>query len=160
MNEKYQSFLEKVAELSAQSIEQIRNRFCELTFNFVVGAPAMISENIATMNKISNGSKCILHSIVLDPESSTYEDDKRSLERASNVTNGDEIFLLSPPLYVNVEIMHVDSNHWDSEATMVPGKIVIPLPVSSSESRFKPQEMKDTRAKMKGKKCSKELKYY
>ena len=85
------------------SVEEVKNRFPELLFYFVAGAPAVIKDNLSVLRGITNGTSCVLRSITLSPEM----DASRSSAfwaRVASALPGDVIFLDDPPLSVNIEL--------------------------------------------------------
>jgi len=85
------------------SVDEVKNRFPELLFYFVAGAPAVIKDNLSVMRGITNGTSCTLKSITLSPQM----DINRSSAFWAKVTSavpGDVIFLDEPPLSVNIEL--------------------------------------------------------
>ena len=100
----------------------------DMNFYFVKGAPASLKDNIWTTAGLCNGSMCILHSLTL-----TGEDAEQDRKRIGEAQPGDEVFLASPPLCINVELTE---DHADlARYSIVPEKIVIPLMLQSKSKR-------------------------
>jgi hypothetical protein len=98
----------------------------ETTVFFVKGANAIVCENIATDLRIANGTRCIMHSILLNPSSAEFH-----WEKIRQVAPGDIYWLPddATPLYLNVEFVNLSEDEWNPLMTIVPGSVVIPMPL-------------------------------
>jgi hypothetical protein len=95
----------------------------ELVAYFVRGAPAIITGNIAPDKKVANGTRCNLHSLIL-------EDDEIWDEAIQRYSPGKVTWLDRPPKFIAVKLLDKEKMiqaGWDSCNTLVPGEIVIPL---------------------------------
>jgi hypothetical protein len=93
---------------------------------FVEGAQAYIkAENVSPPKGFANGSPVNFHSIVL----SAKDNNAFLKEQISNTAPGEVINLPNPPIFINVRV-HIANGK--ANETLVPGIVVIPLPVSSS----------------------------
>lgn len=97
---------------------------------FVEGAQAYIkAENVSPPKGFANGSPVNFHSIVL----SAKDNNAFLKEQISNTAPGEVIILPNPPIFINVRV-HIANGK--ANETLVPGIVVIPLPVSSYGKRI------------------------
>jgi hypothetical protein len=98
----------------------------ETTMYFVKGARAIVSDNIATDLRIANGTRCTMHSLLLNP--ATAEKHWSNI----HLTEPGEVYWLPDddiPLFLNVEFKKLSADDWDPSMTIVPNAIVIPMPL-------------------------------
>jgi G:T-mismatch repair DNA endonuclease (very short patch repair protein) len=104
---------------SSQTLETILDRFAELTFYFVAGAPVVLKDNISTANGLANGRICTLHSLTLEPM------DVHLWPEIGQVPAGAEYRLPRPPLSVNIRLE--ESTEFLRRHSLVDGQTVIPM---------------------------------
>ena len=102
-------------------------KYQELIFYFVRGAPAVVKDNISTSLRLANGTRCLLHSLTLNPESQAEH-----WNRIEHCQPG-EIYWLPDddiPISVNVHFTAFDSRAWSPDLTLLPDSVVVPLTLS------------------------------
>ena len=102
----------------------------QLTFTFVQGAPAYITENINALKRVVNGSSCSLHSL-------TWTDETTSIamqELIRNANRGDIVVLPVPPDFVIVRLNGVP--HCPSDSLLGGNDYVIPIPFARKNLKF------------------------
>ena len=102
---------------------------------FIKGAPGMITENVATFNKLANGTPCICHSLTLP--------DGYDLEEMLDELGENDTFLFLPiaPISVNV-IPEIDDalkvKLLADGASLVNGELVVPIHMGKKVEAFVP----------------------
>jgi hypothetical protein len=103
----------------------------KLAHYFVKGAPCCILANINVNLLVANGTPGILHSLVLNPSSSTIDE-----SRIAAAATGEIIFLSDAPIAVNIWLNSPQHQHmvqkWPREAKIPGDTIVIPLKETST----------------------------
>ena len=130
--------------LVKEQLDRIYDLHPELYSYFVVGAPAMILQNVMCLKHLANGVACVYYSFVMSPE----EDEDRVRQRIEACKPGEIIDLEYEPSYVNVRldfdgdgtmgsfVSAVRKDEWPTDQTLVDGMVVVPLKPSCG--RFKP----------------------
>jgi hypothetical protein len=92
----------------------VMNRFDQLVFYFVPGAPMVINHNISIKLGIVNGAMGTLHSMVLDPKhfNKDQEQIKNKWREIDDTAPGQVHWLDQPPLHVNVQIKKAVGTEW------------------------------------------------
>ena len=110
-------------ELSLEDIAELYRDNPLLTQVFVAGASGYLNKGVNNNREISNGTPFTYHSLQLDPSCPNYESDRAKINSSKP---GDCIFLTSPPLSINVELLSGDPRDY-AAATLVDKRIVIPI---------------------------------
>ena len=118
---------QRAAKGCTLTLERILDRFAELTFYFVAGAPAVLKDNISTANGLANGRTCTLHSLTLEPT------DVHLWPEIMQVAAGCEYRLPRPPLSVNIQLE--ESTDFLRKNSLVNGLTVLPMKQRSKTPR-------------------------
>jgi hypothetical protein len=112
---------------SQHTIDQIyHEKASVLTFTFVYGAPAYLTENMNPLKGVVNGSPCTFHSLYWkDPNVAT-----QMLSLINNTPLGQVVMLPIPPNYVNVQLN--GRPNCSSDSLVGNTAYVIPVPVTST----------------------------
>ena len=101
LDDKSAAAFEAAAQRHSVTVHEVREPYeAELTFYFVVGAPAYLTANICVDKGLVNSARVVLHSLTLNP--STSVDDEWA--RVHRARAGEVVTLTAPPLAVNVEV--------------------------------------------------------
>ena len=111
-----------VIGLKQETIDSIYMRYPEYTSYFVVGAPAMLLNNICCKRKLNNGTPVTYHSLILDPR----EDGRHIDDRITHAEPGEDIYLEYPPVYINVIVEDADPKEYIG-LSLQDGQAVIPV---------------------------------
>ena len=114
--------------LSPESVDSIYKRHEMFRSYFVIGAPAMLTQNICCKRNLANGTEGAYHSLVL----SELEDARHIQDRILNTQPGEDIFLRYPPQFINVRIPKNFEN-----LTLIKDKAVIPIGKSCKGNKVK-----------------------
>ena len=110
-----------VLKLKQETIDSIYMHYPEFKSYFIVGAPAMLLNNINTTRNLNNGTTVIYHSLILDPR----EDGRHIADLIANSEAGEDI-LQHPPLYINVILEELNPKDY-ADVTFKDGKTIIPV---------------------------------
>ena len=109
-----------VIGLKQETIDSIYIRYPEFTSYFVVGAPAMLLNNISCKRKLNNGTPVTYYSLVLD----SREDGRHIADVIAHALPGQDVYLEYPPLYINVLVEEADPKEF-VDLTLQLGQAVI-----------------------------------
>lgn len=68
-----------------------------------------------------------MHSLGLSPDASNTEEWADTLRQIRTTPPGERGLMLNPPLCINVEVPSIPARTWPPDATLVPGKVVVPI---------------------------------
>lgn len=128
----FQPIHAKDMSLTPQTADSIYKRHDIFKSYFVVGAPAMLTQNICCKRALANGTSVNYHSLILDDQEDTHQ--IQDLIRQTQP--GDDIFLRYPPQFINVSLNDRDPQEFNG-LTLVKGKPVIPIGKSIKGNRVK-----------------------
>jgi hypothetical protein len=128
LTEKTFEHVSAAAQVHNTTVDDIVRKYDELTFFFVPGAPAILTRNINNDEKLTNGTRCTLHSLTLLPE-----DEQLLRQQISTSVPGSIVHLKSPPVTVNV---HLPDTWYPGThpLSIVADKNVIPLRQSTQQT--------------------------
>ena len=114
------------SQLNDITVDLLYETQTELTGLFVEGAPAYLLQNIEPTKGLANGTPLELHSITLCPD-----DDPDTYRQLINDALPGEVITIPTPAMINVRVPSADPSKWPLNETLVPGEVVIPLPLDS-----------------------------
>ena len=118
--------------LSPGSVDSIYKRHEMFGSYFVIGAPAMLTQNICCKRNLANGTEGAYHSLVL----SELEDARHIQDRILNTQPGEDIFLRYPPQFIYVIITGSDPKNFEN-LTRIKDETVIPIGESFKGNKVK-----------------------
>ena len=118
--------------LSPGSVDSIYKRHEMFGSYFVIGAPAMLTQNICCKRNLANGTEVAYHSLVL----SELEDARHIQDRILNTQPGEDIFLRYPPQFIYVIITGSDPKNFEN-LTRIKDETVIPIGESFKGNKVK-----------------------
>jgi len=97
----------------------------------VKGAKVVITDNINPSKGVGNGIEGVLHSITFSPKlrKPLFQS---ILQQIKSASAGEVVVLDTAPMYVNIEFYAESEKKpdWSRKETVVPGKIVVPVPIA------------------------------
>lgn len=121
-----------ITSLLQDEIDKLNISNRELTNYFIYGAPACLTDNITPSQGLSNGTRALMHSLILNEE----EDGQHIIDQLANASPGQDIFLDHQPQYVNVSVPDLDPADFVGK-TLVEGQVVIPISREFERTIFK-----------------------
>ena len=119
----------EIVGLKQSTIDSIYLHYPEFTSYFVVGAPAMLNNNICCKRHLANGTPVTFHSLIID-----NKEGEHVVDQIAHAAPGEDIYLQRPPLYINVSVD--DANFEDYiDLTLVNEEAVIPVGPNHAASR-------------------------
>jgi hypothetical protein len=97
---------------------------------FVEGAPGYLKKNLNPNIRLANGTPVTYHSLILNDQ----EDFEAVMQLIVDASSSADIHLHYPPKYICVEVPSADPFKF-VERTLVPGKVVIPIPLKQATTK-------------------------
>ena len=99
--------------------------------------PGMIMENICTAQGITNGTLCLVHTILFNLDKGTPEEIKISIEAAQRVLEFSTVEIFIHPDYMGVELTTsiYTAHDWPRDQALLQDYIVVPIPFASTTTK-------------------------
>ena len=104
-----QSTKESDESLRIEELETLCNKYEELCGVFIRGAPATLTNNIIPPKGLSNGTQCIMNSLVFNQQDELYE---KAMQIINGAHPGQTVFIpIAPTHYIVDFLPHSDSKY-------------------------------------------------
>ena len=102
---------------------------------FVKGGQAFLKDNNMNPTKgVANGVPVTFHSLTF---AANHEKIIEIETIISNAKTGEVIVIPCPPNFINVELINQTSENWHDDETLIPGKVIIPVDLSTKGVKVK-----------------------